>query len=156
MRTRPNNKIIFHWILVMLVTGLLVYNIEINTICFLILITLFLLTLILNRTTYINIKGGKLIITKKAFLFISTFQLSIDINKIDELTISDCRDNIHEENRLFVDFEAVVIVDILTGTYYYKPTYTLNISSAQNNLTEIEINTQRKDIIKIKQVLKIS
>ncbi|MCD4835096.1 MAG: hypothetical protein K8R31_14960 [Bacteroidales bacterium] len=152
MRAEVSTKIIFHWILMILIIGLLAYFIEINTIVFSILISLFLLTLILNRTTYLNLKNGQLIITKKNFLFIPTFKLSIDINKIDKLTIINYRNSIPEYTRRFVDFEAVIIVEILTGTYFYKPTNKLIIDLGQNNLIEIEINVQRKR--KIKQKLK--
>ena len=154
MRTVPNKKIIFHWILVISVIGLLVSYIEINTTWVLILISFFVLTLILNRTTYLNLKNGQLIISKKSFLVIPTFKLSIDLNKIDKFTMIDSRDDNYEDTRMFVDFEAGIIVDILTGIYFYKPTYTLIIASGQNNLTEIKINTQKKDVIKIEQELK--
>ncbi len=152
MRTGVSTKIIFHWMLVILITGSLLYYIEINTKGFLIIIGLLLLTLILNRTTYLKLKNGRLIITKKNFLFIPTFKLSVDINKLDNLTIIDYRNSIPEDARWFVDFEAVIIVDILTGTYFYKPTNKLIIDLGQNNLVEIEINTQRKR--KIRQELK--
>ena len=154
IRTRPNNKIIIHCILVTLVIGILIYYIEINTPFLLFLIGFLLLTLLLNRTTYLNLKDGKLIITKTIFLFIPTLQLSIDLNRIDKLTIIDTRNKDDEDVRLYVDFEAGIIVDILTGTYFYKPTFTLFVSLEQNKVTEIEINTQKKDMTKFKKELK--
>ncbi len=152
MRAGVSTKIIFHWILVILIIGLLAYFIEMATIVFSILIGLFLLTLILNRTTYLNLKDAQLIITKKNFLFIPTFKLSVDINKLDNLIIIDYRNSIPEDACWFMDFEAVIIVEILTGTYFYKPANKLIIDLGQNNPIEIEINTQRKR--KIKQELK--
>ena len=152
MKTGTSTKIIFHWILVTLMIVLMLYYIEINPFGFLIIIGLLLLTLILNRTSYLNIKDGRLIITKKNFLFIPTFKLSIDSNKVDNLSIIDYRDSTRENTRLFADFKTKVIVDILTGTYFYKPTNKLVIDLGQNNLNEIEINTQRRR--KIKQELK--
>ena len=154
IRTRPNNKIIIHCILVTLVIGILIYYFQINTPFLLFLIGFLLLTLILNRTTYLNLKDGKLIITKTMFLFIPTLQLSIDLNKIDKLTIIDTRNKNDDDVRLYVDFEAGIIVDILTGTYFYKPTFTLFVSLEQNKVTEIEINILKKDMTKFKKELK--
>ena len=153
MKTGPSTKILFHWILVFSIIALLLYY-DINKIGLAMLIGFLLLTLIFNQATFLNLKNGKLIITKKNFLFISTFQLSIDLDKTVELTIIDYRENNPENLSSIVDFEAVILVDILTGTYFYKPTNKLVIELTQNNFTEVEINTRRKDIIRIKQVLK--
>lgn len=153
MKTRPNNKIVMHWIIVTPIIGLLLTFIKINTIGFTILIGLLFLTLVLNRTTYINVKNDFLLITKNHFLFFPTFRFSINLNLIENITIMDAGADIPGTDSVS-DFDTALLIDLLTGIYFYKPRFKVSILSKQKKLTEIEINTSKSDLLKIKAAIK--
>lgn len=75
---------------------------------------------IFNRITYLKLKADTLLITKTNFLFVPTYKFLINLNDIVRLPLTDYRD-IHINNfRKYVEFEAVVVVEALTGIQFYS------------------------------------
>ena len=147
-KTKPANIIIFHWILIIISIGLLYYITDNKAIIYSVAIY-FILSLIFNGVTYLKLKEDRIIITRTCFLFIPISKLSVNINDIVKLSLIDCRDIREKESRRYLDFEANVIVDIITGSYFYKPIYILAINLVQNKKIELEINSPRKDTLRI-------
>lgn len=148
MKTRPTNKIIFHWILIITGIGLLLYYTENKAVLY-ITVSLAMIILIFNRSTFLRLKADKLLITRTNFLFIPTYKFLINLNEITNLSLIDYRDVETNKSRKYAEFEAVVIVEAITGTLFYKPNYMLVIDLIQNKRFEFELNSQRKDILKI-------
>ena len=148
MKTKLNHKIIFHWVFILSLIGLLIYYIENKSILYTI-VSFLIMTLIFNRTTYLKLKSDSLLITKTNFLFIPTSKVLFNINDIKSLSLTDYRDIDVYNSRKYAEFEAVVIVEIITGIFFYKPNYKLVVYLTQNKRIELEINSRKKDIIKI-------
>lgn len=141
IKTRPNNSIIFHWILVIILIVILIINIQINVFGFLIMIGLLLLTLILNRTIILYLENNKLKIVKKNFLFIPTFTKVLDLDSIDNI---DLEEYINKAFYPSLFFKWELFISFIGGLLFYLPRFKLLISSNQK-VEEIEINTSRKD-----------
>ena len=148
MKTIPSIKIILHWILVVIVSVLLLYYIE-NKSILCISLCLLIMSLIFNRTVYLILKTDSLLLIKTNFLFIPTFKLSFKIDDIISLSLIDYKYIDISNSRKNVEFEAVVIVEVITGTFFYKPNYKLTIDLTQNKRIELELNSHRKDTLKI-------
>ncbi|HKL08520.1 MAG TPA: hypothetical protein VJ896_07085 [Bacteroidales bacterium] len=148
MKTRLNNKILFHWIFIMAVSGLLLfYTPNMPVIYF--IVSFMMMTLIFNRASFLKIKSDNILITKTYFLFIPTFKFLINIKDITRLSLIDYRDIEINNSRKYAEFEAVIIVEALTGTLFYKPEYILVIDLKQNRSFEFEINADRKSMLKM-------
>ncbi len=152
MKTRPNNKIIFHWVLTATMLGLLLFYIE-NKFMLYLISSIIILSLLLNRITYLRINDKSLLIAKTIFLFIPTFKSSINLKDVKKLSLIDYRDIEIKNSRKYPEFEAVVVVEAITGTLFYKPDYILEIDLLQNKRVEIEINAHRKGVNKIMRLL---
>ncbi|MFK5856483.1 MAG: hypothetical protein QM503_10160 [Bacteroidota bacterium] len=154
IKTRPNNSIIFHWILVIVLIIILIINIQINVFGFSIIIGLLLLTLIINRTTYICFEKNKLKIIKKNFLFIPTYTKTVEL---DSIVILELEEYINEISFSRATIELELFISFLGGFFFYLPRFKLSINSNQK-IEEIEINTSRKEIsvleLKLKHELK--
>jgi len=148
MKTIPSIKIILHWILVVIVSVLLLYYVE-NKSILCISLCLLIMSLIFNRTVYLILKTDSLLLIKTNFLFIPTFKLSFKIDDIISLSLIDYKYIDISNSRKNVEFEAVVIVEVITGTFFYKPNYKLTIDLTQNKRIELELNSHRKDTLKI-------
>ena len=85
----PNQKIIIHWISVLIIIGILISLIDLNLTLSLVLIGFLLLTTGLNKTTYLILSGDLLIIQKKNLLFITTFTEQIDLKAITKMWIKE-------------------------------------------------------------------
>jgi hypothetical protein len=48
-----------------------------------------------------------------------------------------------------VEFEAVIIVEALTGTLFYKPNFILIIDLIHNKRVKLELNADKKSVIKM-------
>jgi len=107
------------------------------------------MSLIFNRTVYLILKTDSLLLIKTNFLFIPTFKLSFKIDDIISLSLIDYKYIDISNSRKNVEFEAVVIVEVITGTFFYKPNYKLTIDLTQNKRIELELNSHRKDTLKI-------
>ncbi len=148
MKTRPNNKIIFYWILVLTLIGLLFFYIENKPILY-ITGSFIVLTLIFNRVSYLKLKTDSLLIAKTSFLIIPTFKFLIKTNDIINLSLIDYKDIRINDSRKYAEFEAVVLIEIITGTLFYKPNYKLIIDLTKNKRVEFDINSRKKDVLKI-------
>lgn len=148
MKTRLNNKILFHWIFIMVVSGLLLFYTP-NTPVIYFIVSFMMMTLIFNRGAILKIKSDNILITKTNFLFIPTFKFLINLKDITRLTLIDYRDIEINNSRKYAEFEAVVIVEAITGTLFYKPDYILVVDLIQNRRVEFEINADRKIMLKI-------
>ncbi len=137
----------------MLVIGLSVYYIE-NKFILYTTVSFLIMTFIFNRATYLKLKNDSLLITKTNFLFIPTFKSLINVSDIKNLSLIDYRNINANNSRKYAEFEAVVIVKLITGTFFYKPNYKLIVDLTQNKRIELEINSQRKDILIIIRDLK--
>jgi len=149
IKTRPNNSIIFHWVLVIVLIVILIIKIRINVFGFLVMIGLLLLTLIINRTTYLYLEKDKLKIVKKNFLFIPTFSRTIDLDLIETIEIEEY---INESFYPSLFFEWALFISFIGGLLFYLPRFKLSITSNQE-IEEIEINTRRKEFISIESKL---
>jgi len=149
MHTRINNKIILHWILVIVFTGTLFLFLEINKIVFGVIIGLSISTLIFNQTTYLYLKNNQLRIFKMNFLFLPTSRRSFDLNTIKEISIVD-----NNAFDLFIDFEGAIIPQILTGSFFYESKYKLKILTNKEEEIEFEVNIKENDMLKMNQELK--
>lgn len=134
--------------------GVLLWFIEVNTFGFSILIGLLLLTLILNRTTFIQIENGALKISKRNFLFFPSYQFTIELDSIKEIRFQDKGVNIPGMETISTDIEGALLIDLLTGAYFYRPRFILSIHSKQEKLTEIKVNTSKSEIMKVEGWLK--
>lgn len=148
MKTRPNNKIIFYWILALTLIGLLFFYTENKPILY-ITGSFIVITLIFNRVSYLKLKADKLLLTKNSFLFIPTFKFLINTDDITSLSLIDFKHLRINDSRKYAEFEAVVIVEALTGTLFYKPNYKLIINLTHNRRVELELNSCKKDVLKI-------
>ncbi|MFO7829733.1 MAG: hypothetical protein R6V23_14005 [Bacteroidales bacterium] len=152
MKTKPDNKIIIHWILITALLGVLLYYIENKSILYL-TGSLIILSLIFNRITYLKLKADSILITKNNFLFVPTYKFLINLNDITRLSLIDYRDIEINNSRKYSEFEAVVIVEAITGTLFYKPNFILVIDLIPNKRVEFEINADRKSMLKLITVL---
>ncbi|MDA3953373.1 MAG: hypothetical protein PF485_06985 [Bacteroidales bacterium] len=148
MKTRPNNKIIFYWILALTLIGLLFFYIENKPILY-ITSSFIVLTLIFNRVSYLKLKADSLLIAQTSFLIFPTFKFLINTNDIINLSLIDYKDIRINDSRKYAEFEAVVVIEIITGTLFYKPNYKLVIDLTQNKRVEFDINSRKKDVLKI-------
>jgi len=102
---------------------------------------------IFNRITYLKLKADTLLITKTNFLFVPTYKFLINLNDIVRLPLTDYRD-IHINNfRKYVEFEAVVVVEALTGALFYKPNFILIIDLIDHKRVEFEFNSDRNSML---------
>ena len=134
--------------------GVLLWFIEVNTFGFSILIGLLLLTLILNRTTFIQIENVALKISKRNFLFFPSYQFTIELDSIKAITFQDKGVNIPGMEVISTDFEGALIIDLLTGAYFYRPRFIVSIHSKQDKITEIKLNTAKSEVMKLEGWLK--
>lgn len=148
MKTKPSIKIILHWILVVIVLVLLLYYAE-NKFILYISVCMLIMSLIFNKTVYLKLKTDSLLVIKTNFLFIPTYKLLIKIDDIINLSLTDYKYVDVNDSRKDVEFEGVVIVEIITGTFFYNPNYKLTIDLTQNKRIELELNSHRKDTLKI-------
>ena len=148
MRTRINNKIIIHWILVIIISVSLFLFIEINEQLLGILIGLSITTLIFNQTTHLYLKENQFRILKTNFLFFPSFRRSFDLATLREISIVD-----YNEDEL-IDFEGAIIPKILTGSFFYEPKYKLNIITNNKDVIELKVNIEKNDMLKMNRELK--
>ena len=147
IRTRLSNKAIFHWIFIIIVSGLL-FNSQNRSVTYLI-ISFIVLTLIFNRITYLKLKADSLVITKNNIFFVPTDKFFINLNDITKLSLIDSRDIQLNNSGKYLEFEAVVVVEVLTGTLFYKPDFILIIDFIDNKRVESELNSDRGSMLKM-------
>jgi len=120
------------------------------------MIGLLTLTLIFNRTTFINFDKSILTIQKRNFLLIQTFKQKIDIMKIDKFEIEEFINESFFPGDIS-SFGSGHLVGLFTGLYFYLPRFKIIISEG-DIIRDIEINTGRKDFkvleSKLKEILK--
>lgn len=143
-----NVKIIFHWIMVVPVIILLILNISINTFAFSILLTFFILTLGLNRTSYLRLNHERLIIIEKNFLILKTFEKSINFNDINALTIKDNGPDIISADPVSGGY-GDTILKLLTGYIFYSPGCCIQAVYKSGNREEVWVNTQKGEMNKL-------
>lgn len=148
IKPRPGNKIIFHWIFIMTISGLLLFYTQNRPVTYLI-ISFIVMPLIFNRITYLRLNTHSLKITKTNFLFIPTYKFLINLNDIKGLSVLDYRAIDINSSKKNVEFEAVVIIEALTGTLFYKPNYILVIDLKQNKRVEFELNSDKESDLKM-------
>ncbi|HLN72122.1 MAG TPA: hypothetical protein VK205_02430 [Prolixibacteraceae bacterium] len=143
-----NVKIIAHWIIVVSIMILLMWNISINVFAFSIFLVFFILTLSLNRTSFIKLTDDRLEIVKKNFLFISTFRKRIEFRELTELNIIDNRiDNLIEDP--IIGGYGDTLIKLLTGTFFYTPRYNLLAVFKSGERLDVWVNTQRFEMKKL-------
>jgi hypothetical protein len=145
LKLGPNLKIIFHWTIVIIFIGLLISLFELNPNLSLILIGFLLLSIGLNKTTYIKLSDKNLTIIKKNLLFITTFKKQFDLKTIKKIWIKELSidDSPFRYNSDYIGFKIVI------GTAFYNPRFLLKSESNDNEIIEIPINTQKVDIKKL-------
>lgn len=126
MKTIPSIKIILHWILVVIVLVLLLYYAE-NKFILYISVCMLIMSLIFNKTVYLKLKTDSLLVIKTNFLFIPTYKLLIKIDDIINLSLTDYKYVDVNDSRKDVEFEGVVIVEIITGTFFITPIINLQL-----------------------------
>ena len=143
-----NVKIIFHWMIVVPIIILLILNISTNTFAFSILLVFFILSLGLNRTSYLQLNHERLIIIKKNFLILKTFKKSINFNDLNELSIMDNGpDNISADpvTKSYGD----TLLKLLTGYLFYSPRHCIQAASKSGEREDVWVNTQKFEMNKL-------
>jgi len=155
LKTRPDNKIIIHWILSISVSIILLLFIPNKPVMYL-FVSLINMSLIFNSSSYLKLNRDSLLITKNNFLFIPTQKTLINLSDITNLSLMDYRPFDINNCRKHVEFEAVVIVEAMTGSLFYKPNYILVIDLLQDKRLEFELNSDTKNVLTIVSFLQNS
>lgn len=152
MRTKPHIKIIIHWILIVVINTILLTYLYVNLTGFLILAGIFLLSLIFNRTTIFIVKDEKLTIRKNNLLVLPFFERSFRLEEIDKFQVMDLGLTLPGGDTGF-DFDAMLILELFTGSYFYKPRYKIRVCLKQKEDFETEVNISKNEIEKIKKII---
>lgn len=148
-----NVKIMVHWIIVVPIITILIWNISVNIFAFSILLVFFILTLSLNRTSFLQLTHDRLVIVKKNFLFIRTFKKSIEFSEITELNIMDNGPNIIIANPIIGGYEDTLL-KLLTGSIFYTPRHQILAVFKSGQILDIWVNTQKFEMKKLIKQLK--
>lgn len=144
MQRNVNTKIVLHWILIILLSLIVIFFIELNSKVVLIFTSLMISTLVINQLTFISINKNQLVIVSKILFIIPVSIKRIDISAIKELSFID-----YTANEFEVDFEGAVISKLITGKYFYESKYGVrllyenkeyesNVCISENNLKSIK------------------
>ena len=148
-----NVKIMAHWIIVVPIMILLIWNISVNVFAFSILLVFFVLTLSLNRTSFLQLTNDRLVIVKKNFLFISTFRKSIEFSEITELNIMDNGPNIIIADPIIGGY-GDTLLKLLTGSIFYTPRHQILAIFKSGQILDVWVNTQKFEMNKLITQLK--
>lgn len=146
-----NVKIIFHWMIVVPIIVLLILNFSVNAFAFSILLVFFILTLGLNRASYLQLTNERLVIIKKNFLFIKTFEKNLEFNEIEELCILDNGPYMPDS---FLGNYGNILLELFTGFIFYVPRHQIRAIYKSGQTDEVWVNTQKFEMNKLLKHLK--
>lgn len=151
MQNKLNAKITTHYILVIIISCVFMFFIEISINWLLVIIGSLLSTLIVNQTIFLSLKDDQLIITKNLLLFIPVFKRKINLSEIKELSFYDnVMSDVDFEN--YVDFEGAIIPKLIIGSYFYKSNYVFFVKynnkdyESDIHLSDIKINKLKTEL----------
>ena len=151
LRLGVNVKIIFHWMIVVPIIVLLILNFSVNAFAFSILLVFFILTLGLNRASYLQLTNDRLVIIKKNFLFIKTFEKSLEFKEIQELRILDNGPYMPDS---FLGNYGSILLELFAGIVFYAPRHQIRAVYKSGHTEEVWVNTQKFEMNKLIKQLK--
>jgi len=147
MKTKPNNKILFHHFLITILIIPLVFYIENKSLRY-VVISFILLNLLLNETTHLKLTTNKLEIYRNILFVIPTFRYTIKVKDITGIHLLNYK-HVYQDSLSNINFEASVITKIITGPLFYKADNILVIDLYKNKKLVSEINSNERSVINI-------
>ena len=148
MKTKPNNKILFHGSIIIFLIILLLFYIDNRTLKYILVCYIFI-NILFNRKSHVKLSANKLVIYKNILFIIPTFRSKIKLKDIRKISIINNKDEHHKHFIIYPEFEASVITRLITGDQFYKPDNILILNLHKNKKLEFSINSNKKSLIKI-------
>jgi CRISPR/Cas system-associated endonuclease Cas1 len=149
-KTSINPRIYFHWIFLIVLVSIILYHFNSNPIGLSIIILLLISTLLVNPISYISL-GENEIILEKTYGFLYSKKEKISLNDLKRIHCVSLGTSVSDGGWVLTgNYEASVIIHILTGSYFYQKTYELEFYNETQQLVKggYSVNISRNQLLK--------